>query len=161
MQRRAVARLCGSSRASPAGAVELWSCCPRCGTNKQTRAAAPLTPRQCRHPSPSRQISAIFPKLLLSKASLLSALYGTEAYLHLLGGGVQASVLPQEGRSRWVGGGRVGKQLTVLLRDPTQDCLPGRHSTATASLCCTALLCPLPLEISFSWERWGQNFMAE
>ena len=57
-------------------------------------------------------------------------------------------------------GGRVGKQLTVLLRDPTQDCLPGR-GTDTACLCCTALLRLRPLEISFSWERWGQNFMAE
>ena len=43
-------------------------CCPRCGTNKQTRAAAPLTPRQSRHPSPSsRQISAIFPNVAAIK----------------------------------------------------------------------------------------------
>ena len=33
-------------------------------------------------------------------------------------------------------GGRVGKQLTVLLRDPTQDCLPGRRT----ALHCNAAL---------------------
>ena len=76
-------------------------CCPLCGTNKQTRAAAPLTLRQCRHPSSSRQICAIFfPKL--SKASLHCAHCMAPRHICIcLLGRVQASVLPQEGRSRW------------------------------------------------------------
>ena len=76
-------------------------CCPLCGTNKQTRAAAPLTLRQCRHPSSSRQICAIFfPEL--SKASLHCAHCMAARHICIcLLGRVQASVLPQEGRSRW------------------------------------------------------------
>ena len=111
---------------SSAGALELHlpPLLLHAGTNKQTRAAAPLTPCQPCHPSssPPAQSAQSSQSLRVSKASCVKHIKA-----------VRASVLPQEGRSRWEGGGLVGKQLTVLLRDPAQDC----EATACLVLHCS------------------------